>query len=95
MSPHGTILRYRAGCRCTRCVLRAARDDQPRRQPARIVGLSPTAAARVGHTLATGELAVECWCHQSVLYLPPADIQARRTGSCGRPGCHPPQETTR
>ena len=81
MTAHGTPERYGAGCRCSGCILAMAKAEEgrqrPRYAPSRIVA----------ERLRTGELAVECWCRQSVVYVAPSVIRNNLTESCGRPGC--------
>lgn len=33
-------------------------------------------------------LAVECWCHRTILTRPKADVRNGITGTCGAPDCH-------
>lgn len=77
---HGTPLRYNNGCRCSGCILAMAKVDEA---PAPRYAKSKVMSDR----LRTGELAVECWCRLSIVYVHPQVVMACRTASCGRPGC--------
>lgn len=96
MAAHGTTLRYRAGCRCSCCVICEADRNNETRRHARAANARRITATRprrhghlqvASHTLRTGELAVECWCQDRIVYVMPELVKAGRTGSCGAPGC--------
>lgn len=44
---------------------------------------------RRGHT--EGLLEVECWCRHAIVLVPPSDVRAGRTRSCGRAWCKEPR----
>lgn len=96
---HGTVERYQDGCTCSACILAIARLDEAARVAAVLDALDRGRATRSqrglcrqrravsSHTLATGELAVDCWCRAAIVYVAPEVVRACRTGSCGLPGC--------
>jgi len=91
---HGTPLSYGHGCRCPQCVLAVALRDQELRFLAREAAARRDAARQAvrqvikADRLRTGELAVQCWCQERIVYVDAAVVQACRTGSCGLPGCN-------
>ncbi|HEU5085712.1 MAG TPA: hypothetical protein VFU14_20390 [Acidimicrobiales bacterium] len=46
---------------------------------------------RAGRVVHLSDLAVECWCHATIVHVPRSTILAGSTGSCGAPGCGPPE----
>lgn len=97
---HGTQERYGQGCTCTACVLGEAERENERRIRARRKTADHARTIRsarrrqrngyrqpMTHTLATGELAVECWCHDRIVYVTPELVQRGLTGSCGAASC--------
>ena len=43
--------------------------------------------ARHRAVVAIDDLAVYCWCHREIVHVPPVELRAGRTRSCGRRGC--------
>lgn len=70
----GTRYRYVQGCRCPACRRANTRYHRERRW---------------GPDTRGDQLAVSCWCEDTIVVVDRSEVVAGRTGSCGAPGCVP------
>ena len=78
---HGTRTAYSwHNCRCEECTEanRVYKSD-------RYMGETGPRAPRWDESVS-----VLCWCMAREVIVPLSEIRAKRTGSCGATGCHPP-----
>lgn len=81
-APHGTRSRYNSRsepCRCDECTT-AHRRYAAQRRAAR-------QRDRDRYRLHTDALMVTCWCEENYVLVPPSEILAGRTVSCGSRRC--------
>lgn len=75
---HGTRSRYTMGCKCAAC------------SDANAVYMRAARAKRDTNLVSFNDLAVNCWCEATIVHVPPAELKAGRTRSCGLRHCANP-----
>lgn len=85
MAEHGTYERWLTGCSCAPCG--TAKPPRRRRSVSTPHGIAPSRVR--AHEKPNGDMAVECWCREAIVFVTPSDVREGRTGSCGLPDCRP------